>query len=556
MSAIILAHVFSTGAKARKAAVRVVLVPAGNLVQAHGRGRLLSTMEKDVLLTRLRVFPDGRVYTESTDWNSYWQPLHELGYQEIKDKLDALHGAWRVYIETRFAPSLRREFCFRYFCLLDALLSHLHTRVVLGPWTRALQTALGFECFQITSASSESDVLGAGTSALRNPCYLLAKLKMTNALEDPQFLPLITVAGPQKPGLYYHYRQYRLAADAPMVLLLYPAVSEARRSASFKVVNSLIRGVSDAIDPWTPERARQLWQGIIWPIIQSQQPIESGGLALEFVDVGAGSGSLTAALCRWVRGLTVPMRPNLKVRLWFVDLNLSDSARFFHNKRLRDLVDSLMFVEDDYRSWLSNFRPLPDASGLRIALMSKLLDTMSHLSIRRLSREELNVLRSKAKESLDASHHLPERCLHSSGGGPTALLVSSSRVPLQDGSTYAQPSLSGFYQGLHLLLAGTARGGSEEEGVYLPVRTFNQESLVTSNGQSVLARVVELCDYVVIEDADLSPNTLVEHMTHFSLHSITVRDMTKAMKLTGNYAYVLWPTARGESLAISVERIW
>ncbi|HEY87765.1 MAG TPA: hypothetical protein G4O06_07065 [Dehalococcoidia bacterium] len=34
---------------------------------------------------------------------------------------------------------------------------------------------------------------------------------MPDVLDDPQFLPIITVAGTEKPELFYHLRQYTLS---------------------------------------------------------------------------------------------------------------------------------------------------------------------------------------------------------------------------------------------------------------------------------------------------------------------------------------------------------
>ena len=79
-----------------------------------------------------------------------------------------------------------------------------------------------------------------------------------------------------------------------------------------------------------------------------------------------------------------------------------------------------------------------------------------------------------------------------------------------------------------------------EEGLFLPVRSFNPECLITSGGESVLSCLVDNCDYAIIEDADLRPQNLVEHMKAYSLNSITIQDMTKVLGLTGNYAYVIW----------------
>jgi len=529
------------------------LAPAESLVRVHGRGLLLSVLEREVLLTGIKVFPDGRFAAETKNWNSYWQPLSNLSLGEVEDSLNVLYSAWRGYIRTGFSSLLRREFCFRYFSLLDVLLSNYRGANFSPSRVRALQTALGFECFAITPADSDLEVLAAGTCTLRNPCYLLAKLRMPEAPDDPQFLPIITVAGTEKPELFYHYRQYTLSPDSSMSLLLYPTVSEANRSASFKLINSLSSSVSYAIDPRTRERAQRLCQGIIRPIMQAHKRDESRTLPLELVDVGAGSGSLASSLCHQIQGLGTSMGFNLKFRLWFVDLGTADPARFFSAKGLRGLVDTLAFLGDDYRDWLSKPQPLPATNGLRIAVISKLFNNLSRFSLRRLSREELLPLLGKMAPS-DLSAYFPSRCLAPSGGGVESLVISNARVALPDGRTFAHLSLSEFYRGL--CLASAPKGSATKEDLFLPIRRLDPECLVASDGKSVISRLVENCDYVIIEDADLRPQDLIDHITMFSLYSIAVQDMTKALGLTGNHAYVAWSKTKAAQPGFSGERIW
>ncbi len=56
-----------------------VLTPAESLQRVRGRGLLLSILEKETILTRIKVFDDGRFTVETEDWSSYWQSLHKLG---------------------------------------------------------------------------------------------------------------------------------------------------------------------------------------------------------------------------------------------------------------------------------------------------------------------------------------------------------------------------------------------------------------------------------------------------------------------------------------------
>ena len=248
------------------------LAPIENLARIYGRGSILSILEKELILTRIKVLSNGHFTVETQEWSSYWKPLYEFDQVEVKEYLEKLHSAWSNYIHSGFDSTLRKEFCFRYFMLLNATLSNFLKNNTNHSWVDALQATLGFECFGITRSSND-EVLGAGTCTLRNPCYLLAKLKMPEAPDDPQFLPIVTVAGAKKPELFYHYRQYTLSKDSPASLMFYPAVSEEKRSTSFRLINSLAGGVSYGVDPRVRERAKRLYQKIIRPALEVDQLI-------------------------------------------------------------------------------------------------------------------------------------------------------------------------------------------------------------------------------------------------------------------------------------------
>jgi hypothetical protein len=529
------------------------LAPSESLLRVHGRGLLLSILEKETILTRIRVLENGRFIAETKDWDSYWQPLHELNRRELEDSLGSLHFAWRDHILSRFNSFLRQEFCFRLFYLLDVLLSIYSKSDAPQSSLNALRTALGFECFGIAASTSDSEVLGAGTCTLRNPCYLLAKLKMPDVLDDPQFLTVITVANSDKPELFYHYRQYTVSPDSAISLLFYPAASMEKRAASFRLLNSLVGGVSYGIDPRTRERAQRLYHGIIHPIIEANNGIKAEVTPLELIDIGAGSGGLTASICRQI--LKMGIKP--RFRLWFVDLEPSDPARFFRTKKIRAFIDSLTFLGDDYRSWLSRSQPLRPTHGLRIALVSKLFNNLSSFSVCRLSKEESLPFLSRMVVPSDLKAHRPSICLAQSGAGVKSLAISNTRVPLREGRTFAQVSLTDFYQGMYLMSRPKVPIDNSQDGIFLPVRSFNPKCLVTTDGKSIILRLAEICNYIIIEDADLKPQDLVNHFKEFSLRSFTAYDVTEALGMVGNYAYVVWPKNEAKEAPNLVgEQIW
>ncbi len=504
-------------------------------------------------MTGIKVLDDGRFFAETKDWDSYWNSLRELGYNELNEGLDQLHSAWRIYIRSGFDAAFRREFCFRYFVLLEDVLSSLQKANGSHSGINGLKTMLGFECFALNLAD-DSEAPAAGICTLRNPCYLLAKLKMPDALDDPRFLPIITVNTTTPSELFYHYRQYNLSIDSPMSLMFYPAVSIAKRVASFRLINSLAGGIGYSIDPRTRERAQRLYQCIIRPLLETNYFVRNGTIYVEFVDVGAGSGSLTSRICWEIQSKSSSIGSRLKFRLWFVDLGLTDPARFFHNERFSGLIDSSVFLSNDYRAWLNETQPLPQADGLRIAIVSKLFNNLSQFHIRRLSGEEYSVFLNGQSTDSGVPSYLPSICLAPSGKGPKSLLVSNSHTTLHDGRTFAQASLSRFYERLFLLGAANSEDISADS-LAVPVRTFNPSCLLTFDGRSVISRLAELCDCVLIEDADLRQHDLIEHMTQFSLQSTVVFDVTKALGLMENHAYVVCPKKNRE-LNFTGKRIW
>ncbi len=316
-------------------------------------------------------------------------------------------------------------------------------------------------------------------------------------------------------------------------------------------------GLSYGIDPRTRERAQRLCQGIFCPIIRATKSRESETILLELIDVGAGSGNLSAAICRQIQEIGKSAGFNPKFRLWFVDLEPADPARFFRDRELRGTIDSLTFLGDDYRSWLDRAQPQVAASGLRIALVSRLFNNLSRFSIHRFTGSAPSPLFEKIAIFPDSGDHLPHHCLAPSGKGADALVISNARLTLLYGRTFAQASLYQFYHGLFLLSSPNGTFKNSNNRMFLPVRSFNPECLVTSNGRSVISCLVENCDYLVIEDADLRPQDLVDHMKTFSLHSITIQDLTKALGLTGNQAYVIWLNSKPkEEASFGGERIW
>jgi len=76
------------------------------------------------------------------------------------------------------------------------------------------------------------------------------------------------------------------------------------------------------------------------------------------------------------------------------------------------------------------------------------------------------------------------------------------------------------------------------------------------SGESVVANLAGQCDYVVIEDADLTPDALLCHAKEFGLHCLTILDVTRSLRLLTNFAYVLYSKTGRGTPNLAGERIW
>jgi hypothetical protein len=516
--------------------------------------RLRSAFEAPALITRLDASWGGTFVPQTRSWADYWRPVNWLGDPRVDRALRQVGNAWRKYIASSFDPSPVREYCFRYFSLLDAVLSAPDKLSASPLWQRALRAVLGFECFTINEGAFGRASGAAGTTTLRNPCYLLAKLKWPDVPDDTRFLPLVLAGDGGTNDLVYHYRRYRLSEDGPLSLLVYPAIDPARRPRSFRLVSALASALGSVGDPFAETRAERLWKNVLRPIVEGVHAGSPTRVPIELVDIGAGSGALTAALCRELVAWSQAAGLSPRLRLWLVDVAPPAAMSAFRTPPLGRFVEGLMSVSSDYRTWLASPRPLPIASGLRVALASKIFDVSSRFSIDSFRTDVLSSV-VEDPEVLNRERYMPVRCLAHGGEGPDALQMSSARVMVPEGHLFPLTSLSRFFQGLRLVSQADADADAEEDRLWLPVRSLDPRSLVAADGASVIGRLLEQCDYLIVEDADLRPVDLINHLRAFSLEGVTVNDMTRAMGLRGNYAYVLWPRGLREP-QLEGERIW
>jgi len=171
-----------------------------------------------------------------------------------------------------------------------------------------------------------------------------------------------------------------------------------------------------------------------------------------------------------------------------------------------------------------------------VALCCRLLDNLSSFSIgwvddwyqvRKLSRRGL------ARRDWQRGSYLPHVCLAPKGSGATALLASNAKVPLINGTTFLQLSLTDYYRAIHLLTQGPPPADVRPEAVFFPIRRLGPSSLLLPSGDSALAALCSLSNLVVIEDIDLTPAILRRHLTASKSRDLAASDATNRSEMHG-----------------------
>ncbi len=278
---------------------------------------------------------------------------------------------------------------------------------------------------------------------------------------------------------------------------------------------------------------------------------------VELIDLGAGSGVLAAGVCRELGGFFAGQNTRPTFRVWALDLWPMGPKRFFAQRDVRRFTDSLTIIKADYRDWLSADEPFPPARGLRVALASRFFNNLSDFQIDSLSPAQIPWLRDFAGS--DWKNCLPSRCLGRGQPGASALLISNSRAWIGGGRTFKQVSLSQYYRGLYTLMHPQDADeplDTPADRVFLPRRRFRRSALRNRDGGSIIERLNDWCDLIVVQDADLRPSDLRAHCDRAGLSGLVAIDMTKQLGLRGHYCYALGDSRDDALKSLDGQRLW
>jgi hypothetical protein len=447
----------------------------------------------------------------------------------LAQELEQLRAAWMDFIGCGCSLDSKGHYVHAYFALLRASAkSFCRGRVVLP----LLKRVVGFETFQI---SGEQGGCLAGILNVRNPAYLLKKLAQPNSKDDPKYLPLICPLAPstEPSQLYCHYRRIPIAGTRGIQLFVYPPVAAKDRPLSYSLMGQVFSSLTLKSDPWVHERSCALFR--VFGKLTAHVPVDR----IHLLDLACGSAKITMTLCK--KAFARAGKP--------FDLTLVDVVRgsrsiantFFRNLRV---FGNVLFHREDLFDWVSR-ATTGTPERFDIALMLRICDVFSRFHIERMSLDEVNcILRKKGVVDLvDVTVLQPDRLIEENR--VNEIQHSLRRIELPQGATFAQFSLSSYFQVIHAVLSGVS---PDNDGVvFVPVRRFDNSALVLPSGRSLIDEVTTVARCVVIEDADLSPRHLEEHCRSFGLSTVRIMDVTRRTRMRGAWVCLIDRTDRWQS---------
>ena len=293
---------------------------------------------------------------------------------------------------------------------------------------------------------------------------------------------------------------------------------------SLSAIGSFIKSIGSSTDPFVNDRAGRLWEHVLQPLVMQ---LKRGGelKSVEIVDIGSSTGSVVGKIAANLVDSTVDTT-ELRLRIILIDSAPSLLSREFSDPALRAQLDDVQQVTSDYREWVADVPSRQSRSyELRIAFACKVFDMASDFDIRTFGDGELPAPPSGLAWFDEESRRVTRALIIAPY---ESLLVSSQRFAVDEGHVFAQPSLSTYFGALNQM---SVRESTVPSGLQLPVRVFDPSTLLTSSGESAIESVLRGYDFLVIEDADLRPADLLQHLQAGGSNEIAALDLTASMKV-------------------------
>jgi len=494
------------------------------LFQTVTRQKIMEVLLSENILVGIHADHHGHTELITQTWGEYWKPVLNDLPDVIVQKIEELRITHSQFIVSRFSHKYMARYCFKYFSLLESILQYIQGNRKLESHITVLHKVLGFECFSVTLAGGQSPI-AAGTSSIRNPCYLLAKIKQPRACDDPKYLALITTPEYSRNGsLFYHYRQYQLDKELNISLFLYPCNNLQKRHESFSAIEFLTSGFSGKPDPRSRPRADKITDLAIAPFLSGLQSVEQkNNCELNILDIGGGTGILMSSICKRLLSKYSDLLADRKFCCTIVDLNLQDPVRYFRQGEIRRHLSFLSYEPTNYLEWLEKKVPVDGEADFDFTLLCRLLNNASIFTIESTANWDLIKTlggRQLTQHQWEHNKFLPQNYLGQNLASNESVFLTNGRVELDLKSSFRHLSLTQYYEGLRIVGQGASQATNKVNEVHYPVRSFNPNALLFASGKSILDKLCTISKLTVIEDVDMTSEQLQIHLQKHNLKHI------------------------------------
>lgn len=149
----------------------------GNRIQRDNWRKISRILRSEALLKCVELHGCARIAVEPISWERYWGEISCRIPFDVGACLDALRSARLRYIQNGFGLRDAIPYCHAYYWLLRSSLDLLEKGQADFEF---LWAVLGLECAAVRWAN-RPDVHVAVTWSVRNPTYLLAKIREPQA---------------------------------------------------------------------------------------------------------------------------------------------------------------------------------------------------------------------------------------------------------------------------------------------------------------------------------------------------------------------------------------
>ena len=466
-----------------------------NVLQRHNHAVLKKYILSPKIINSLTIRKNGVIELHDLEWQDYW------GDNCLQSLLDKLFVSWHDWISSRFDQTKLNRYVYDYFRLLEtALVDYLSGKINVY----FLNKIVAFETFLISAPNSKNKVASLFSS--RNPNYLLHKISNPIAHDDPKYLPVICQREQlgQTAHLYFHYRRIPIKHSHGTQLFVYPPVTLTNHEfSSFDVIDTLFRVLTRYNDPWVKLRCQSLAKWVFNDLIHSFDKSK-----INLLDLGCGSAKISMRLCSQAYNNAKSSFDMLLVDA--IPSRFSIARSFYRNYQA---FEAIRYRQSDLFDWVSSMHD--SSATYDITLMLRIFDILCQYHPESLPIEHIQ---SSVKLSDATILEIPTSQLILDS--PAKIVHSLHKIRTQSGSAYFQPALQDFFKSVFLCCNINSEAKDNRE-VVLPVRSFSENRLVMKDGTSIIGRIMEKSQYLVIEDSEVSLDLLHEHAKKRQLEHLT-----------------------------------